>query len=400
MDMLRGPYLYPTVATHWADDIGFTGQTRRNYLGHLRRLHARVVAARPGARFNEITAEEVADYVDHRHDGAPRADRSRASVLGIVWQVYDWACDPEAGARCGTRPGPLVEGNPAARLRALARRDHRSPRNVIRKTWLTQDWARVLIATTRGDGASPIDQRDATMIALYLYTGMRVSELIRIRWRQVDFSAGQYGVLVQVLRKGGKLTDVPLTPAAQRELFAWRAKFVEAVGDDIADLGIVPQTVSLLVGPPAAGLAPCVNPYAAAAGKRRGEDRFDVCPTCGKRVRVTLAGTLWAHGTRPGEGAVDRELVILWRRRVTAAVSVRNRVALRAEAAGIPHLRPHDLRRSYAGILEDAMLAQPGGAVDLRAIQAGLGHEQMATTEKYLEQRTKLAPAALDIDLG
>lgn len=330
--MLRGPRLHPTVAHQWVDDVDIRGQTRADYLKVLRRLDNRVAPR----RFAEITPEDVRDYVDVGETGRARADRTRAHLLGIVWQVFDWAMDPAIDVQ--------IVANPAARLRALARKTRRAPRDVNRRVWLSAAQARTLIVTTRGDGTGAIDQRDAMMIALYLYTGLRLEELIRIRWRQVDFSTGAHGELVQVVRKGGKVMDIALTPAAHRELFAWRGRFVEAVGTDIGDLGIIPQTRSLIVGSPL-------------------------------------------------ERPQRRRLVILWNRRVTAGVSVRDRVALRAGAAGITHLRPHDLRRSFAGMLED-------NGADMRDIQAALGHAQLATTERYLKQRTKLAAAAEALDFG
>lgn len=329
--MLRGPKLYPTIAHRWADDVGLKSITRDDYLNVLRRLQARV----GDKRFAEITPDDVRDYVEVGYHGKPRADRTRAHLLGVVWQVFDWAMDPDIDVELGA--------NPAARLRALARKSRRAPRDVNRKTWLSADRARTLIATTRGDGTSAIDVRDAMMIALYLYTGLRLSELIRIRWRDVDFSSGAHGV-VHVMRKGGKPAQVPLNPAARRMLFEWRGRFVEAVGDDIGDLRIIPQTRSLIVGSPI-------------------------------------------------ERPQRRELVIVWNRGVTAGVSVRDRITRRARAAGIDHLRPHDLRRSFAGMLEDA-------GTDMRDIQAALGHQQLATTERYLKQRTKLPAAAEALDFG
>lgn len=329
--MLRGPKLYPTVAHRWVDDVGIVGITRDDYLKVLSRFQDRV----GNKRMAEISPDDVRDYVDIGYRGGPRADRTRAHLLGIVWQVYDWAMDPEIDIE--------VPANPAARLRALARKTRRPPRDVNRKTWLSAERARALVATTRGDGTSPIDVRDATMIALYLYTGLRLSELVRVRWRDVDFASGAHGV-VHTVRKGGKPAQVPLNPAARKMLFEWRAKFVEAVGDDIADLRIVPQTRSLIIGSPL-------------------------------------------------ERPQRRELVVTWTRGVTAGVTVRERIALRARAAGIDHLRPHDLRRSFAGMLEDA-------GTDMRDIQAALGHAQLATTERYLKQRTKLPAAAEALDFG
>lgn len=45
----------------------------------------------------------------------------------------------------------------------------------------------------------------------------------------------------------------------------------------------------------------CLNGYAAGGcrgGARWSPNNYAVCPTCGKRVRITRAGYLRAHGTR------------------------------------------------------------------------------------------------------
>lgn len=44
---------------------------------------------------------------------------------------------------------------------------------------------------------------------------------------------------------------------------------------------------------------------------------------------------------------------------------------------GVPHLAPHDLRRSYA------RLARDGGA-SLEVVQHSLGHASIQTTERYV----------------
>jgi integrase len=333
--MLRGRNLYPSVAEMWVDELGFLEPTRGNYLANLRRFHGRLQEHRPGARFSDITADDVRNFVEVANDGGRRADRTRRHLLGLIWQLCDWATDPEVG---------LLQSNPASKLRALYRRERRAPTDVNRRTWLSAERARVLLATTRGDGSLPIDRRDYTLIALYLYSGLRLTELPRVRWRDVDFAGGEHGVIT-VLRKGRKLTAVPLTPAARKVLFGWRAEFLEAVGPDIEGLAVIPQTRAVLV-----------------------------------------EGQVGKPGAR-------RENQILWRRPLRSGPAIRTRIIIRARAAGIDHLRPHDLRRSLAGMLEDA-------GASLREIQAALGHAQLATTERYLETKPKLAKAAENLDLG
>lgn len=48
-----------------------------------------------------------------------------------------------------------------------------------------------------------------------------------------------------------------------------------------------------------------------------------------------------------------------------------------AKRAGLPHLAPHDIRRTYS------RLARQGGAT-LEQIQVTLGHESIETTQRYL----------------
>lgn len=328
--MLRAHRLYPTVARRWVDDVGISGTTRGNYLKVLRQLDRRV----DPKRFNEITADDVRDFIDMGVEGKPRADGTRAVCLGIVWQVFDWAIDPAVDLP--------VTSNPAARLRAQARRGRKTHRPVRRRTWLGQDQARSLIATTRGDAATPIDRRDAVLLSLYLYTGLRASELIMVRWRDVDLASGRHGVL-HTVRKGGKVAQVPLNPAARKMLFEWRGSFVEAVGAEIGDLRIIPQ------------------------------------------IRMVAVENT-PRGPR-------REMITAWARGITSTAAVSQIVAKRAAAAGIDHLAPHDLRRSFAGMLEDA-------GTDMRDIQQALGHAHLMTTERYLQQRTQLPAAAEALDFG
>lgn len=328
--MLRAHRLHPTVTNRWLDDVGFQGKTRENYVKALRSLDRRVAPR----RFAEITPEDIRQFVDIRDDGKPRADRSRGHLLGIVWQVFDWAMDPEVDIK--------ISANPTARLRVQSRRSRRAPRDVRRRTWLTKERARILISTTRGDGSDPTGRRDAVLLSLYLYTGLRVSELIRVRWRDVDFASGDHGV-INVIRKGGKPAQVSLNPAAQRMLFEWRGNFLEAAGPDIEGLRILPQI---------------------------------------RHVIVEFV-----------DGKPRREKQTVWRRGITDPSTVGLIVSQRAAKVGIDHLAPHDLRRSFAGMLEDA-------GTDMRDIQAALGHAQMATTERYLKQRTKLPKAAEALDFG
>ena len=66
------------------------------------------------------------------------------------------------------------------------------------------------------------------------------------------------------------------------------------------------------------------------------------------------------------------------------------RVVVRyAGKVGVPSLRPHDLRRTFA------QLSRKGGAA-LEQIQLTLGHESIATTERYLGSRLDYQNSAAD----
>lgn len=333
--MLRGPYL-TTVAEQWIDDVGYRNPTRRSYFATLRAFDRRVRARRPDTRFCEITPDDVRDFVFHREDGGPRADRSRKQTLNICWSLWDWATAAEIG---------LATGNPVTRLRAQHRREKRRPQDVIRKTWLGEDRAKLFVATTRGDGSDPNRLRDAFLIALYLYTALRCSELNNLRWRDVDLGAGQHGLL-HVVGKGHKVAQVPLNRAAQRLLFEWRSAYITGYGSaDIEDLCLVPRLVA------------------------------------GAVARVGLPGPQ-VHEHR-----------ILWGRPVVHSSSISLMITKRAAEAGLGHVAAHDLRRSAAGIMKDR-------GADLEEIRRALRHSSAETTRIYLETKPELAAASADYDLG
>lgn len=89
------------------------------------------------------------------------------------------------------------------------------------------------------------------------------------------------------------------------------------------------------------------------------------------------------------------ELVILWDTPL-GCEGLRNLVKHAGARAGVKELRPHDLRRSFAGWLE-------GKGVPLKDISMAMRHSNIATTDRYLERNPARAcevTAGFTIDLG
>jgi integrase/recombinase XerC len=199
----------------------------------------------------------------------------------------------------------------------------------------------VLVATTRGDGTDPDRVRDAFILALFLYTGLRLSELHGLRWRNVDLPAG----LLNIVGKGSKPAQVALNPAARKLLFEWRSAYVAGCHTDhIDDLAVVPRMKTGVIG------RPCTP---------------DV---------VTVRS-------------------IQWGRPIARPTSVYRIIAERAREAGVGPLGAHDLRRSFAGIMKDR------GAT-LEEISRALRHDSLETTRVYLESKPELAAGLEDYNLG
>ncbi|WP_425478336.1 tyrosine recombinase XerC [Xanthomonas sontii] len=65
---------------------------------------------------------------------------------------------------------------------------------------------------------APLGLRDRALLELFYSSGLRLSELCALRWRDLDFVAG----MVSVLGKGNKQRLVPVGSHARAALLAWR----------------------------------------------------------------------------------------------------------------------------------------------------------------------------------
>ncbi len=121
-------------------------------------------------------------------------------------------------------------------------------------------------------------------------------------------------------------------------------------------------------------------------GKERavpyGHPARDALDTWLRLGRPTLAGTA------PAKAARDALFLGLKGGRLQPTV-VRRIVATAAQAAGLPHTKPHDLRHSAATHLLD-------GGADLRAVQELLGHSSLSSTQIYTHVSTERLRAAFN----
>ena len=102
-----------------------------------------------------------------------------------------------------------VAANPAAAIRAP-----KAPRKLPQV--LDPDEAKALVEVPTD---APLGLRDRALLELFYSSGLRLSELCALRWRDLDLNDG----LVTVLGKGRKQRSVPLGSHARKALQEWRA---------------------------------------------------------------------------------------------------------------------------------------------------------------------------------
>lgn len=177
-----------------------------------------------GHHLSAITIAEVDRYRAHkvreREDpriARPLSSRSINSTLGILAQVLEVAV--EYG---------LVAINPA---RGRRRRLKPPP---ARRSWLEPEQIKPLLdSTVRGlrGGRTMPDVRMQTMFATALCTGLRVGELLQLRWRDVRLAQGRLTV-TQSKTDAGQGRDVDLWEELRERLALYKAQAPHTRPDD------------------------------------------------------------------------------------------------------------------------------------------------------------------------
>ena len=148
------------------------------------------VARLDAARLREFVASE------HRRGLAPKSLQRRLSACR---SYYAWLL------RNGAIPA-----SPAAGLRAP-----KAPRRLPQVLDVDEAVRLVEVPTD-----APLGLRDRALLELFYSSGLRLSELCALRWRDLQAEVG----LVTVLGKGGKQRSVPVGSHARAALDAWRAE--------------------------------------------------------------------------------------------------------------------------------------------------------------------------------
>ena len=150
-----------------------------------------------GIEIMSVHAEQLRAFVaaEHRRGLSPKSLQRRLSACR---SFYGWLL----------KQGRIA-ASPAAAIRAP-----KAPRKLPQV--LDPDEAKALVEVSTD---APLGLRDRALLELFYSSGLRLSELCGLRWRDLDLADG----LVTVLGKGSKQRSVPLGSHARKALAEWRA---------------------------------------------------------------------------------------------------------------------------------------------------------------------------------
>ena len=168
----------------------------------LRYTEQRLKKAPSGLALEDLDAPLISSFLDHLQESRGTSDRSRNVRLAAIHSFFRYAA-LQAPGHSG-----LIE-------RVLAIPSKRFERSPI--AYLTQPEIEALIAAP--DLSTWLGRRDRTLLLVALQTGLRVSELIGLRWQDVCLDAGAH---VCCLGKGRKNRCTPLRKDATAALRAWQ----------------------------------------------------------------------------------------------------------------------------------------------------------------------------------
>ncbi|HWW74563.1 MAG TPA: tyrosine-type recombinase/integrase [Pyrinomonadaceae bacterium] len=157
-----------------------------------------------GVHPGDVTPDDVARWrrAMEAKGLAPATVYARVSRVSAF---YRWLMsDPQLSA--------YIRGNPAAQARPRYPRPYQSESTKA----LTDEEMNALLAEVRrlADSGSVVGKRDYALLLFYFLTGLRRSEVISLRGRDLEFREG--ALVVRYRRKGGKFTAREVSNAAVR----------------------------------------------------------------------------------------------------------------------------------------------------------------------------------------
>ncbi len=204
----------PGAGATESDDRAAAPACIEQYLSHLsveRRMSAHTLdayrrdlealahwAIAQGEDVAALHTEQLRAFVaaEHRRGLSPKSLQRRLSACR---SFYGWL----------VKQGRLA-ASPAASIRSP-----KAPRKLPQV--LDPDEAKALVEVPTD---APLGVRDRAILELFYSSGLRLSELCALRWRDIDLGDG----LVTVLGKGSKQRSVPVGSHARQALSQWRSE--------------------------------------------------------------------------------------------------------------------------------------------------------------------------------
>lgn len=194
---------FHAFATEWWEGHGPTLRPRsqEDYLGSLSNHLLPFFA---GHRLSEITKREVDRYIAFKVNEAALGGQALNKTLLRLTQILERAVDYD-----------LIPANPATKRRVKA--------GAPRRQWLEPEQVKPLLDSVgrglRGGHVAP-DVRTCSLFATAICAGLRISELMALRWRDVDLKGGKLRVRDSKTEAG--IRTVYLWPELREELIAYK----------------------------------------------------------------------------------------------------------------------------------------------------------------------------------
>jgi integrase/recombinase XerD len=258
---------------------------------------------------------------------------AQETVYGRISRVssfYEWALKDPTLAR-------HLKANPVKLARPKAPKPYQSERIKALRDEDVDALLAVVRATIAGDDpvASVVARRDYALLLFYLLSGMRRTEIIRLRWCDVDLRRDGSVVLSTKVKGGTYLTREIADPSAQQALL----DYLHASGRFDSMTTYSPLWVA--------------------------HDRAQTTPSGKAKRKAGKPGTKEKVARTPGKPLSSHGFV--------------KRLKEYAKEAGLEHIHLHQTRHTYARLVSE----EAGSIIE---VQDALGHKNLATTRVYAQR--------------